>query len=100
MKKVFLLFILAFGINYLGWGQLLYDDFTGLTIGNLAGQSGWTKGGSGPDATVGNTTPLTYAGYNGGGAEYVIMPVPSATTSKVYKALGSTPAPGTNTFFY
>ena len=28
-----------------GWGQLLLvDDFTGLTLGNLAGQSNWTKG--------------------------------------------------------
>ena len=86
----------------LGFGQLLLvDDFTGLNVGvPLAGQSGWTKFGSGPDATIGNATALTYANYNGGGAEYVIMPTGASATSKVYKALGSTPAPGTNTFYY
>lgn len=84
-----------------GWGQsLLVDDFTGLNIANLAGQSSWTKGGSGPDATVANTTPLIYTGYNGGGGEYVVMPTGTSTASKVYKALVSTPAPGTNTFYY
>ena len=56
MKKIFLLLICVVGLNYLGWAQLLLvDDFTGLTVGgNLAGQSGWTKGGTGPDATIGN----------------------------------------------
>ena len=63
--------------------SLLVDDFTGLTTGNLAGQSSWTKGGTGPDATVANTTPLTYQGYNGGGGEYVIMPTSTSTTGKV-----------------
>ena len=58
------------------------------------------KGGSGPDATIGNATVLTYTNYNGGGAEYVIMPTGTGTSSRVYKALTSTPAPGTNTFYY
>ncbi|MEI6851502.1 MAG: hypothetical protein WCL06_01620 [Bacteroidota bacterium] len=95
-------FIFSILISFQGWGQsLLVEDFTGLTVGaNLAGQSTWAKFGSGPDATIGNATPLTYTNYNGGGAEYVIMPSPSATTSKVTKALGSSPAPGTNTFYY
>lgn len=78
---------------------MLVDDFTGYTIGNLAGQGGWTKSGSGPDATVANTTLLTIANYNGGGAEYVVMPAASATSSRVYKAFTST-AGGTNTFYY
>ncbi|MCL5021411.1 MAG: choice-of-anchor D domain-containing protein, partial [Bacteroidetes bacterium] len=82
--------------------QLLVDDFTGLTLGaNLAGQSGWVKGGSGPDATIGNATPLTYTAYMNGGGEYVVMPTPTSTSSKVYKTFAS---PVTNysgtTFFY
>jgi len=94
--------ILFCGVQRMGYGQLLLvDDFTGLTVGtNLAGQSGWTKFGSGPDPTIGNTTPLSYINYNGGGGEYVVMPAPSATSSKVSKALTTSPAPGTNTFFY
>ncbi len=106
MKKIKQVFwivplVIMFMAN-VGWGQLLLtDDFTGLIAGNnLAGQSSWAKGGSGPDPIIGNTTPLTYTGYNGGGTEYVVMPAPSATTSKVYKALTSTPTPGTNTFYY
>jgi hypothetical protein len=66
--------------------QSLVDDFTGLTVGaNLAGQSGWTKGGTGPDLTVGNTTSLTYTGYLNGGAEYAVIPTPTSTASRVYK---------------
>ncbi|MFZ4521559.1 MAG: beta strand repeat-containing protein [Bacteroidales bacterium] len=101
MKKILFFLILLLGISYLTVGQsLLVDDFTGLTVGaNLAGQSSWTKFGSGPDATIGNATALSAANYNGGGGEYVIMPSPSGTTSKVSKPLGSTPAPGTNTFY-
>lgn len=102
MRKLFLLFILVFGFGSIGSAQLLLvDDFTGLTVGaNLAGQSGWTKGGSGPDATIGNSPFLTYSNYNGGGAENVIMPAPVGTSSRVYKALTSNPAPGTNTFYF
>ena len=80
--------------------SLFSEDFTGLTAGNLAGQSSWTKGGSGPDATVANATPLTRSGYNGGGAEYVVMPAPSATSSRVYKTF-TTPATNfSGTTFY
>ena len=77
----------------------MVDDFTGLTVGgNLAGQSSWTKGGTGPNATIGNATPLTYTNYNGGGGEYVIMPTGTATASRVYKGFTSTTAVG-NTFY-
>jgi hypothetical protein len=100
MKKIFFLATLMI-LSLMGISQsLLVDDFTGLTTAtNLAGQSSWTKGGTGPDATVQNTTPLTYPGYNGGGAEYVLMPSASATTSRVYKSFATTTA-GTNTFYY
>ncbi len=83
-----------------GWGQLLLtEDFTGYTTStNLAGQGSWTKGGSGPDATVSNTTPLTYAGYNGGDGEYIVMPTSTNTASRVYKSFTSTTAIG-NTFY-
>lgn len=71
--------------------QTFSDDFTGLTTSsNLAGQSSWTKGGSGPDATVANTTPLTYAGYSSSGGEYVVLPTGTATSSRVYKGFSST----------
>jgi len=101
MKKYLFTLILLQILHLFGFGQsLLVDDFTGYSIGNLAGQGGWTKYGGGPEPTVQNTTPITYINYNGGGAEYITMPSPSATTSKVYKALTSTPVPTSNTFFY
>ncbi|MER3465584.1 MAG: hypothetical protein C4329_15405, partial [Chitinophagaceae bacterium] len=101
MKKIYFLIVLSV-LSFTSWGQLLFsDDFTGYTVNtNLASQNSWTKGGSGPDVTIQNTTPLTYAGYNGGGGEYVVMPTPSSTTSRVYKTFNSTPAPATNTFYY
>ncbi len=101
LRAIFLMAILLVSFHGISRCQLLYDDFTGLTAGaNLSGQSGWNKGGTGPEAKIGNTTTLTYANYNGGGAEYVILPAPSSTTSKIYKALNPSPAPGTNTFYY
>jgi hypothetical protein len=103
MKKLFTLFLIALSIQMLGKNAnaqlLLYDDFTGLDSANLAGQSSWIKGGSGPDPVVREANPLVYTDYNGGGADYVLMPTASATTSRVYKGFTST-APGTNTFFY
>jgi hypothetical protein len=105
MKKSTLMtisFLVMFLLGFIGssMGQLLYDDFTGYTVGsNLAGQGSWTKGGSGPDVTVGNATPLTYTNYNGGTGNYVIMPTGTSTSSRVYKTFTST-APGTNTFYF
>ncbi len=77
------------------------EDFKGFTVGaNLAGQSGWTKGGSGPDLTIGNTSPLTYPGYNLGGGEYAIMPTPTSTSSRVYKTFSTPITNLTNTTFF
>ena len=64
---------------------LFTEDFTNYTIGNLAGQGGWTKFGTGPDATVSNTIPLTYANYNSGGGQYMAFATNSATSSRVYR---------------
>ena len=75
------MFVFVANIN----SQTFYDDFTGLAVDTLAGQSNWVKGGSGPDALVDNTTPLTYTDYNGGGLEYVTMGLPSSTSSRVFK---------------
>jgi hypothetical protein len=102
MKKpyLFLLIMLVTMSTGLFAQSLFNEDFTGLTLGNLGGQSGWTKSGTGPDLTVANTSPLTYTNYRSGGAEYVVIPTPGSLTSREYKALTSTPAPGTNTFFY
>lgn len=85
---------------YASHGQLLLnEDFTGLTTSaNLATQNSWTKDGSGPDVTVQNSSSITYTGYNGGGGNYVQIPSPSGTTSRVYKGFTSTTAIG-NTFF-
>jgi len=100
MKKLMFMFALILLIGAV-WAQtpLLYDDFTGLNVANLAGQSSWTKGGTGPDPSVANTSALTYIGYNGGGGEYVQLPTPSSTASRVYKGFTSG-ALGTNTFYY
>src|SRR5690606_10309671 len=55
---------------------LMSDDFTSYSNGTLTGQGAWTtKNSSNLVLNVTNTTPLTYAGYNGGGGRYV---VPSA----------------------
>jgi len=94
--------LLIIGLNNASSAQTFSDDFTGLTAAtNLAGQSGWTKGGSGPDATVDNATPLTYTGYSSNGGEYVAMPTPIATSSRVYKTFTTPVTSYTNsTFFY
>ena len=82
---------------------LLSDDFT-LYTGNLSGNTGgspsaiWTKSGTGPDATIGSATALTYSAYNGGGGNYVLMPTASSSSSRSYKGFTSTSAAG-NTFF-
>ena len=104
MKKIFtlVLFVLFSGFFFLN-AQTFSDDFTGLTTGtNLAGQSGWTKFGSGPDVTVDNASPLTYTVYNGGiGGEYVVMPSPTISSSRVYKTFTTPVTSYTNsTFFY
>jgi len=89
--KKSLLFVVLLGLfTAIGWAQTFSDDFTGLTTGStLVGQSSWTKGSTGPEATVANTLPLTHTGYNSGGGEYVVMPAGTATTSRIYK--GFTP---------
>jgi hypothetical protein len=89
MKKLSLLLgvlaILSF--SNLTFSQLLFsEDFTGYTAGVLTGQGGWTHAGSGLDApVVANTTPLTYAGYNFGGGNYMNFATNSGTTGRVYK---------------
>ena len=89
MKKLSLLLgvfaILCF--SNLSFSQLLFsEDFTAYTAGPLAGQGGWTHAGSGLDApAVTNTTPLTYAGYQYGGANYLNFATNSSTTGRVYK---------------
>ncbi|MDP3149641.1 MAG: T9SS type A sorting domain-containing protein [Ignavibacteria bacterium] len=102
MKQYFLFILFLLLVSSNNFGQTFSDDFTGLTTAtNLAGQSSWTKGGTGPDATVDNATPLTYEGYNGGGGEYVVMPVGVATSSRVFK-LFTTPITsytGTTVYF-
>ncbi len=83
--------------------QVMLDDFTGYTTGTtLATQGGWTKGGTGPDDSVANATPLTYTGYPSGGGNYVVMPTPTSTSSRVYKTWGADTVANYNnsTFYY
>src|SRR3954464_1570050 len=84
-----LLTFLMVGFWNVGRGQLLLnDDFTGYRIGNLGGQSKWVNvvpsGANSSDATISNALPLTYAGYNGGGNEYVVLPTPNPVISRTY----------------
>ena len=100
MKRYFLFVVFLFLANVNNFGQTFSDDFTGLTVGTLAGQSDWTKGGSGPDVTVDNATPLTYDGYTSLGGEYVVMGTPTATSSRVYKTFTTPVTSYTNSTFY
>lgn len=100
MKKV-LLVIFTVVFTFVVNAQTFSDDFTGLTTSsNLATQSSWTKGGSGPDVTVANATPLTYAGYNSGGGEYVVMPAGTSTSSRVFKLYTPITSYAGSTFYF
>ena len=101
MKRYFLSILFLLLANASNFGQTFSDDFTGLTVAtNLAGQSNWTKGGSGPDVTVDNATPLTYSGYTSLGGEYVVMGTPTTTSSRVYKTFTAPVTSYTNSTFY
>ncbi|NCQ16846.1 MAG: T9SS type A sorting domain-containing protein [Ignavibacteria bacterium] len=101
MKNYFLSILFLLLASASNFGQTFSDDFTGLTVAtNLAGQSNWIKGGSGPDVTIDNTTPLTYEGYSSGGAEYVVMGTPTGTSSRVYKTFATPVTSLVNTTFY
>jgi hypothetical protein len=78
---------------------LFTEDFTGLTPGSVIGQSSWTQASGADFLSIANTTPLTYTGYNGGGAEYAVMPVYSAT-SRVFKAFSPTGVVATGNVYY
>jgi|CZKP01.1.fsa_nt_gi hypothetical protein len=103
MKKFSLLLgvlaILCF--SNLTFSQFLFsEDFTGLTVGTIVGQSGWTQGSGALFFSIANTTPLTYTGYNGGGAEYAVMPVGTATAARVFKTFTPTGVVATGNVYY
>jgi len=63
MKKIFLVFILAFGMNFMGRGQLLIEQFN-YTVGTLLTANGWTAhSGGGTNSPVVVSPGLTYSGY-------------------------------------
>ncbi|MFA6541943.1 MAG: hypothetical protein WCT99_10110, partial [Bacteroidota bacterium] len=101
MKKRVILFASIFVGLITANAQTFTDDFTGLNTGvNLAGQSSWTKGGSGPDLTVDNATPLTYPGYTAGGSEYAVIPTGTSTSSRVYKTFANPETSLAHSTFY
>src|ERR1035437_784386 len=102
MKKLSLFFgvlaIICF--SNLTFSQLLFsEDFTGLTVGTLIGQSSWTQAGGSDFLSVATTTPLTYTGYNGGGGAYATMPVWTGT-SRVIKLFSPTGVVATGNVYY
>ncbi len=98
MKKILL--VLFFALAAHSYAQLLLtEDFTGLTVGTLAGQSSWVLG-TGTGVTVANTTPMTYTGYNGGGGEYIAMPAGSATKARESKSFATPVTAYTGQTFY
>lgn len=102
MKKLSLLLgVLAFLFySNLTFSQLLFtEDFTGLTVGSVIGQSGWGQGSGSDFLSIANTTPLTYTGYNGGGAEYATMPAYGAT-SRVIKLFSPTGVVASGNVYY
>jgi hypothetical protein len=103
MKKIYFLVVMMslFMTGKLMAQSTFYEDFTGLNIGaSLVNQNAWTKGGSGPEITVANTTPLVYLGYNGGGGEYAQIPTGSSTTSRNYKTFSNAGILSSTTTFY
>src|ERR1035437_6713767 len=93
MKKLSLLLgvlaIICF--SNITFSQLLFsEDFTGLTVGTLIGQSGWAQGSGTTILSVANSTPLTYTGYNGGDGNYVTMPTYGGASARVLKTYSPT----------
>ncbi len=101
MKRYFLFIVFLLLVNANNFGQTFSDDFTGLTVGALSGQSGWVKGGTGTaEITLANTSPLEYTGYSSGGSEYAVMPVGISGSSRVFKLFPTNVANYTGTTFY
>lgn len=93
MKRIALFILFVFITYNISNAQLLFSEgFTGYTVGNLAGQSNWTKVGTGPDCTVNNVSPMSYPGFSWGGGEYMEFTTNSSTTSRVYKDFADTTA--------
>ncbi|HLP18001.1 MAG TPA: T9SS type A sorting domain-containing protein [Bacteroidota bacterium] len=101
MKKLIQIFMVLVALGLSAHAQTFSDNFTGLTTGtNLAGQSSWTKGGSGPELQVANATPLTYPGYTSGGGEYAVIPTGTTTSARVYKTFTTPVTSLAHTTFY
>ena len=103
MKKLYMFLVTALMFVFITniSAQTFVDDFTGLTTGVLAGQNGWVKSGTGAaELTVANSLPLEYTGYNGGGGEYVEMPVGVSGTSRLFKLFNSVKNYSGTTFYF
>ena len=103
MKKLYMILVTALMFVFITniSAQTFVDDFTGLTTGVLAGQNGWVKSGTGAaELTVANSLPLEYTGYNGGGGEYVEMPVGVSGASRVFKLFNSVKNYSGTTFYF
>lgn len=69
---------------------LISEDFTNAVVGDLSGQDGWMKGGSGPDALVADTNPIVFPGYDYGSGKYLLIDSNASSSSRVYKLLNDT----------
>ncbi len=102
MKKLYIFFtaVLTFVFFTNIYSQSFVDDFTGLAIDTLTGQSNWARGGTGlAELTVSNTSPLVYTGYSSGGGEYVVMPAGTSGSCRVFKLFSNVKS-YTGTTFY
>lgn len=97
-KTTVLMLLVLLGWNA-SWGQILTEDFTGLTTGNLGTQNSWVQNGSGTDVQVASTTPISYNGYNSLGGNYItITRTNGIDPHKVFSSTVATTS--ASTFYY
>lgn len=79
---------------------LLYEDFTGLNVNqSIVGQNGWVKyTTSGEELTVEESLGLIHNNYNFQYGNYLQIPTPTSTVSKISKPISGVPT-GTKTIY-
>lgn len=91
MKKVLLLVLALTTFQHIVAQSILVEDYSGLSIGNLGTQNGWTTTSGTKDVQVASASPITFSGvgYPSGGNEYVTISPTSVGTSpyKIFSAI-------------